>query len=153
MKSVFVFVASCISVQCFSQGAFEYEPNFSAVIVKDIRVSVDWYKSVFGLKTKTESNDDKNGYKVAIMESENLLLELIELRGSLTRDELLAGKPDGTQIQGHFKLGFKVKNIDDCLKRLAQLNIEVPQVWQDKISGKRNFIIKDPDENLIQFFD
>ena len=87
------------------------------------------------------------------MESENLLLELMELRGSLTRDELLAGKPDWTQIQGHFKLGFKVKNIDDCLKRLAQLNIDVPHVWQDKISGKRNFIIKDPDANLIQFFD
>ena len=95
MKSFFVFIAYCISVHCFSQGAFEYEPNFSAVIVKDIRVSVDWYKSVFGLTTKTESNDDKNGYKVAIMESENLLLELLELRGSLTRDGCLPADPTG----------------------------------------------------------
>jgi len=153
MKALFLFIASCISANSFPQSSFEYEPNFSAIIVKDIRVSSDWYKSVFGLKTKTESNDVQNGYQVAIMESEDFLLELMELRGSLTRDELLAGKPGGTQIQGHFKLGFKVENIDTCLKRLAELGIDVPQVWKDKVSGKRNFIIKDPDGNLIQFFD
>jgi hypothetical protein len=43
--------------------------------------------------------------------------------------------------------------MDDCLKRLAELQIEVPQIWEDKTSKKRNFIIKDPDGNLIQFYD
>lgn len=128
MKALFLVTAMCVSIDCFSQVTFEYKPDFSAVIVKDIGVSVAWYQSVFGLTIKTESNDIQNGYKVAIMESKNMNLELLELRGSLTREEILSGKPEGTQIQGHFKTGFKVENIDDCLKRLSHLKIEVPQV-------------------------
>lgn len=146
-------MASIISVSCFSQATFVYEPYFPAIVVNDLGISVAWYKSLFGLKVKTESADITSGYKVAILESENMMIELMELRGSLPREQLLAGKPEGTQIQGLFKIGFKVPNVDACLKRLSQLHIEVPQVWEDKTSKKRNFLIKDPDGNLIQFFD
>jgi catechol 2,3-dioxygenase-like lactoylglutathione lyase family enzyme len=123
------------------------------VIVKDIDVSVTWYKSIFGLTVKNESNDAGPDTKLLLWSLKKLLVELIELRGSLSREALLAVKPDGTQIQGHFKVGFKVKDIDACLKRFAQLQIEVPRVWKEHRSGKRNFIVSDPDGNLIQFFD
>jgi predicted enzyme related to lactoylglutathione lyase len=153
MKTLHFVVASIISFSCFSQATFVYEPYFPAIVVNDLGVSVEWYKSLFGLKVKTESTDIPSGYKVAILESENMMIELMELRGSLPREQLLTGKPEGTQIQGLLKIGFKVPNIDSCLKRLSQLHIEVPQVWEDKASKKRNFLIKDPDGNLIQFFD
>lgn len=153
MKTLALLFAFSLSLDCQSQDTFAFEPYFITVIVKDIDASASWYKSVFGLKLKTESNDAGAGYKVVILESERLLVELMELRGSLSRESLLTGKPDGTQIQGHFKVGFKVKDIDACLKKLSQLQIEVPRVWKDNSSGKRNFIVSDPDGNLIQFFD
>ena len=153
MKALSLTIACLFSINCAAQNSFAYEPYFSAVVVRNIGVSKSWYQSVFGLKVKTESHDIQGGYKVAILESENLLVELMELRGSLSRDTLVANKVAGTQIRGHFKIGFKVDNIDACLKKLSQLQIEVPHVWEDKVSRKRNFIIKDPDGNLIQFFD
>jgi hypothetical protein len=138
---------------CIGQASFDYQPYFSSVIVNNIERSVLWYKSVFSLQVKSETNDVQNGYKVAILEGANFLVELLELKGSLVPATLLEGKGDGTKIQGHFKLGFKVSDVDACLNRLSRLNIEVPQVWEDKATKKRNFIIKDPDGNLIQFFD
>jgi predicted enzyme related to lactoylglutathione lyase len=153
MKTSLSCIAFFLSINCFSQATFGYEPCFSAIVVKDLSVSVNWYKSLFNLKAKAEYADIQAGYKVAILESDNMMVELMELRESLRRDQLLTGKPEGTQIQGHFKIGFKVQNMDDCLKRLAELQIEVPQIWEDKTSKKRNFIIKDPDGNLIQFYD
>ena len=63
-KTLHLVVASIISVSCFSQATFVYEPYFPAIVVKDLDVSVVWYKSLFGLKVKTESTDILAGYKV-----------------------------------------------------------------------------------------
>src|SRR6187401_3319694 len=142
MKSLTFLLALTFSFNCHAQDTFTYETYFFTVVVKDIDVSVAWYKSVFGLKVKTESHDAKAGYKVVILESEKLLVELMELRGSLSREALLVHKPEGTQIEGHFKIGFKVKDIDDCVKVLTQLQIEIPHIWKDSASGKRNFIVR-----------
>jgi hypothetical protein len=67
-------------------------------------------------------------------------------------------KFSGTNHREHksrdiLKQGFKVANMDACLKHLNNLKIKVPRVWTDSSTGKRNFIIEYPDENLIQFFE
>lgn len=133
----------------------DYTPFFSAIVVSDVEQSSVWYKNVFGLNVKEKMNDPNNAYKIVIMESANrsMQLELLELKGSLSRKPLTDGKPAGTQIQGHFKIGYKVVDIDQWLKHLSQLKIDVSQVWTNESTKKRNFIISDPDGNLIQFFD
>lgn len=98
-------------------------------------------------------NDPNNAYKIVILEGPSVMFELMQLKGSISRSEVLKGKPEGSQIQGHFKIGFTVNNIDTCLKHLADLKIDVPRVWTDNTTGKRNFLISDPDGNYIQFFD
>ena len=152
MKTIF-FVLLWMQQVVYGQGAPEYQPYFSALVVKDFNTSVAWYQSVFGLKGKTEVNDPNQAYKIRILESSNYLLEILELKGSLKRDELLKGKPNGTELQGHFKIGFGISHVDEWLKHLKSLDIEVPQVWTDSATGKKNFIIKDPDGNLVQFFE
>lgn len=129
------------------------KPSGSAVVVSNIDTSVNWYKSVFGLKTKTTMNDPNNAYKVVILEGPNMMFELMQLQGSIARGDVLRGKSEGTQVQGHFKIGFVVNDIDACLRHLKELKIDVPRVWTDAASGKRNFLITDPDGNYIQFFD
>jgi len=99
----------------YGRPAPEYQPYFSAVVVKDFDTSAAWYQSVFGLKVKTEMNDPNQAYKIKILESSNYLLEILELKGSLKRDELLKGKPNGTELQGQFKIGFNVSNVDACI--------------------------------------
>lgn len=145
-----ILVIGCVNTQ--AQPAFDYRPNGSAVIVQNIDKSVQWYQSVFGFTVKTKMNEP-NVYKVVILESPTFMLELIELTGSLTRTEVLKEKPEGTQIQGHSKIGFLVNDIDKCLRHLKAIGVNVPRVWTDQGTKKRNFLITDPDGNYIQFFD
>jgi catechol 2,3-dioxygenase-like lactoylglutathione lyase family enzyme len=152
MSIVMMFFVS-IKSSAQDKPFFDYTPYFSAVIVRDIDGSRNWYESIFGLKLKNEMNDTANGFKIIILESPTFLLELLQLKGSLDSKKSIEGKPAGTKIQGHFKFGFKVPDMNACLERLAKLKIKVPQVWTEASTKKRNFIISDPDGNLIQFFE
>jgi len=155
MKKVAVLVALVFSASLYAEPGptFGYKPSFSAVVVKDVITASAWYCSVFDMKVKEEMKDGAGAYSIHILESPDFLMELLQLRGSVDKQSALAGKPNGTEIQGHFKIGFKVTDVDACLKKLASLNIDVPQVWTDQKTKKRNFLIKDPDGNLIQFFE
>ncbi|MGZ8516074.1 MAG: VOC family protein, partial [Chitinophagaceae bacterium] len=128
-------------------------PYFSAVIVNNVDSSATWYQSVFDLKIKNRINDTPNGFRVMILESSTFLLELIENRSWPDQKKLLEGKPEGTRIQGFFKMGFKVPDMDACLKRLADLRVIPGRIYTDSETKKRNFLINDPDGNLVQFFD
>jgi catechol 2,3-dioxygenase-like lactoylglutathione lyase family enzyme len=132
---------------------FEYQPYFSAVIVSNVDTSVKWYEAVFGLVVKNTMSDPGSGYKVVTLESSNFFVELLQLDGSLAQKPILEGKPEGTKVQGLFKVGFKVPDMDSCLKRLAALKIDVPHIWTDNVTKKRNFLITDPDGNLVQFYE
>ena len=146
-----MFVCAC-SLTFGQTPRIDYQPYFSAVVVKNLSVSLKWYQSVFDLKVKSEMKDTNQTYNIAILESSNYLLEVLELKGSIDKVALLKDKP-GAEMQGHSKIGFKISSAGDVLKKLKELNIEVPQVWTDQSTGKRNFLISDPDGNLIQFFE
>ena len=122
MKAIFL-VLLWMQQAVYGQPAPEYQPYFSAVVVEDFDTSAAWYQSVFGLEVKTEMNDPRHA-KIKILESSNYLLEILELKGSLKREELLKGKPNGTELQGQFKIGFNVSNVDAWLKHLKNLGIE-----------------------------
>ncbi|MES1220505.1 MAG: VOC family protein [Bacteroidota bacterium] len=134
-------------------SAFKYEPYFSAVIVSNVDSAAQWYQSVFDQKIKNRIDDTQNGFRVMIMESSTFLLELIENKTWPDQKQLLSGKPEGTRIQGFFKIGFKVPDMDSCLKRLATLKIIPGRIYTDSETKKRNFLINDPDGNLVQFFE
>jgi predicted enzyme related to lactoylglutathione lyase len=130
-----------------------YQPYFFAVVVSDVEKAAKWYGDVFDLKEKTRITDPNGAHDIAIMESDVMVLELLQLKGTVMKKEALTGRPEGTQIQGHFKIGFKVKDINAWLEHLKTLKVDVPRVYTDSNSRKRNFLVEDPDGNLIQFFE
>lgn len=140
-------------IRAQTAGGFKYEPHFSAVIVNNVDSSTKWYQSIFGLKIKNRIDDTQNGFRVTIMESSTYLLELIENKTWPDQKKLLVGQPDGTRIQGFFKIGFKVPDMDSCLKWLSALKIIPGRIYIDSATKKRNFLINDPDGNLVQFFE
>lgn len=154
---VFISIVLCCCVDIVAAqtpaSSFDYKPSFSAIIVKDVAASSKWYSSLFDLKVRDRVTDEKGAYDVYILESPKLVLELLQIKASLPKKELLAGKGEGTEVHGYFKFGFNVKDINACLRHLKSLNIDVPQVWTDSKTKKRNFLITDPDGNLIQFFE
>ena len=147
-----IFLLSGVQAQCQSIAP-EWQPYFSAVVVKNLATSVKWYQSVFDLRVKTQMIDPNQSYRITILESSSYLLEILELKGSLVRKDLLKDKPDGTELQGHFKIGFKISDVNKWLEHLKSLSITVPQVWTDSKTGRKNFLIQDPDGNLVQFFE
>jgi catechol 2,3-dioxygenase-like lactoylglutathione lyase family enzyme len=155
MRSLFTIIILMILLTTKGQTASVpvYEPYFSAIVVSNADSSAIWYKTLLGLKEKEKMNDPAGSYKVIILESPKFLLELLELKGSLLHKNILEGEPDGIRIQGHLKMGFRITDADEWLKHLAALKINVPQVWTNPTTNKRNFIVSDPDGNLIQFFD
>ena len=88
-----------------------------------------------------------------ILESSTVLLELIENKSWPDQKKLLADKPAGTRIQGFFKIGFKGPDMDACIKHLAGLKIIPERIYTDSETKKRNFLINDPNGNLVQFFE
>jgi catechol 2,3-dioxygenase-like lactoylglutathione lyase family enzyme len=155
MRSLFTIIILMILLKAKGQTASVpvYEPYFSGIVVSDADSSAKWYQSLLGLKEKEKMLDPAGSYKVIILESPKMLLELLELKGSLHRKNILEGKQEGIRIQGHLKIGFKVADIDEWLKHLSSFKVNVPQVWTNPTTKKRNFIISDPDGNLVQFFD
>jgi len=132
---------------------FKYGPYFSAVIINNVDSSTAWYQSVFDLKIKNRINDTERGFRVTILESPMFLLELIENRSWPAQKKLLADKPEGTRIEGFFKIGFHVPDMNACLKHLAALKIIPERIYTDPETKKRNFLVSDPDGNLLQFFE
>ena len=147
--SLFIIATNTVSSQ--QSTAFQVDPYFSALIVKNIDSSVNWYQSVLSLKSRFLPTTP-HGIRVAILETPKIVLEIIENISWLDPKELLKGKPDGTRIQGYFKIGFKVIAMDSFIDHLKKLNISIPQIYRDA-AGKRNFLVEDPDKNLVQFFE
>lgn len=149
---LFVFIIITSNTYGQQSTSFKVDPYFSALIVKNIDSSVKWYESVLGLKTRFLP-DVPQGIKVAILESPNIIIEMIENAAWLDPKKLLEGKPEGTRIQGYFKIGFRVTAMDSFIDHLKKLNISIPRIYKDDNSGKRNFLVEDPDKNLVQFFE
>jgi len=153
MKKLVMIILLATSWEANAQVALEYSPYFSAVIVKDLDRSVNWYSSVFKLKAKDVMEDPNGAYRISILESGNYLVELLQLKESVDREDALKGKSQGARLQGHFKFGFKVTDMDACVRHLSELRVDVSRIARDPKTGKRNLLVTDPDGNLIQFFE
>ena len=152
LLQIFLLISAC-TTHAQNSIAFNYRPYFSAVIVHNIDSSTVWYQSVFDLKARNSINDTVGGFRVMILESSSFLLELIENKSFLQQRRILADKPQGTRIEGSFKNGFRIPDMDSCLKHLARLKIIPERIYTDSDTKKRNFLIEDPDGNLLQFFE
>jgi glyoxalase/bleomycin resistance protein/dioxygenase superfamily protein len=145
------FILMSIVGNSQDKAATQASPYFSAIIVNNLDTSALWYQSLFDLKVRNLP-DVPEAFRVAILESPALVLELIENRSWLDPKKILEGKPEGTHIRGFFKIGFKVPDMNAWISHLKKFNVTVDRIYKDA-SNKRNFLVPDPDGNLVQFFE
>lgn len=140
----------------FSQSDSLPDPEayFSAIIVNDIESSITWYSNNLGLKLLNKVDSEERGFKQANLKRGNVLIELIELKSSLSQKTLLESHPKKTKIEGFFKFGFRVSEFDKWVAALKKSKVEFyGDVVTDDLSGRRMLIINDPDGNRIQIFE
>ena len=158
-KMKHTFIAFILSVAPFLSTAQNdslpgLEAYFTAIIVQDMDISIDWYTSVLGFDVLNNMASAERGFKQANLTNGSVLLELIELKSAVSSTELLADYPPKTRMTGFFKFGFAVSNFDDWIDHLIQKEVDFyGDVVEDPISGKRMVIITDPDGNRIQIFE
>ena len=151
---ILLTIGCCTAV--FPQGISEnrIRPYFSAIVVKNAETSSTWYQSLLGLERINVNENLQRGSKIIVLSSEDLLLEIIEVKAQVKREDVLLGKPENTLIQGFTKIGFKVSDMDAYIQKLIELKVNFfGDVYTDPVSGKRSLLIQDPDTNLIQLFE
>jgi predicted lactoylglutathione lyase len=154
MKHLKLLLISLITIMWFAFLSFSNKTQdsklgFFALNVANVDSSVVWYSKIFGLKENKNMNDEKAGYKVVILKNENFEVELVEL----TKNKGLKVKGSG-EIMGLFKVGFYLRNVDPLLNSLKDNGAAVfGRVYSDAQTNKRNFLVKDIDGNLLQFFE
>lgn len=130
------------------------QPYFSAVVVTNAEKSSEWYQSVLGVKLRNVNENVERGSKIVVLSSGNVMLELIEVNSRVLPNDVLRGKPEQTLIVGFTKVGFRVTDLDAAVRRLTDLKVKFfGDVYLDPVSSKRSFLVQDPDNNLIQFFE
>lgn len=82
------------------------------------------------------------------------MIELIELKSSLSPKSLLENHPKKTKIDGFFKFGFLVSEFEKWVDALKKSKVEFyGDIVIDNLTGKRMLLVKDPDGNRIQIFE
>jgi len=82
------------------------------------------------------------------------LIELIKINSIVNKNEVLQNYSDGSRFNGFTKVGFAVDNFDGWHQFLENKNVKFRgTVVTDGHSGKRTFLVEDPEGNILQFFE
>jgi len=128
---------------------------FMALFVRNIDSSVAWYSKVYTLKQRNRTDNVQRGFKQVNLVGDNMFVELIELSKGVDKTDLLKNAAGGTMINGFFKTGFLVDNIEMTLAELRSLHVKVNGngIFTDPVNNKKQFQVLDPDGNILQYFE
>lgn len=125
-------------------------PQFFAISVRDVDASARFYRKVFGLATKKELKPGDGGYRVLILGSDRLVVELGHGRDFRIGEDPLRRH----LVAGVFKVGFYVTDLSLALRALAEHGISpVVGPFVEKDLGIRSAVIHDNEGNAIQLFE
>lgn len=142
-----------IIITGLAQGQ-ELKPFFSAIVVTNIDSSINWYKRILGLELRNRTDAPERGFIQANLHNNEMLVELIQVDSSLSRSAILEKYTPRTRIRGFMKFGLVVKDIDVLYQKLKDQNIKFTgRMVTDPVNNKKTFLVNDPDDNLIQFFE
>lgn len=114
---------------------------FFALSVSDLKASTSWYSEKLGLKVSREIPEAK----VAILEGEGLIVELIQQEGAAPRST--------SPTRGIMKAGFIARDYQAAVDRLKSSKADIAFGPFPAQNGQRaNVIVRDNDGNLIQLF-
>ncbi len=151
MKLFIVLLLSATMFNSFCQISNNITPSHSIIVVEDLTKMTAWYQKALNLSPKEEFLIA--GGTAHVLQSTNFEIELHQKERIVTRTSALSSQSPGTQIKGLFKVGFKVSDMEGWLQYLSAVKVTVPRIWTDQATGTRNFIITDPEGNIIQFFE
>lgn len=129
------------------------EGGFIALSVADGPATARWYQDVLGFTVTTQGTPNEKVAYVALLRSGGTILEIIQRRDARPRRGLVPDLKDPSQIQGIFKTGFHVPDLDALFRAVRERGAAVIIApVRPKDQPLRTFIIQDNEGNWLQFF-
>ena len=134
-------------------GKFTLQSVFASISVADLDRALAWYGVNFGFRKVKELKFPPD-VRIGFVENGSLTLELAELKGAIpfgTVKEKIAAIRDRSSLQGLYKIGFFVADLESESERLKENGVKFlygPST--DEGSGDSWLIVEDPDGNLVQ---
>ena len=145
-----VFVCSCIAQDNQREGQL----TFFALVVSDIDASIEWYSRTLEFDVVNTNIAEEMQFRHANLKYGNVLLELIELGSSLDPAEAIEGFTPKTYLQGLFKVGFAVSDLETRVAGWKEAGIAMKgDIVRDPVTKRQMIILLDPDGNRIQLFE
>lgn len=120
----------------------EQRITFMTLGVNDLKVSTDFYESIFGWKRSEMSNDDMILYQL------NGILIALHPREALAKDATVDSKGDGFKGFTFSHNVWSEKEVDDLVESLRIKGVKIVKEPQKVYWGGYSSYIADPDENL-----
>lgn len=133
------FFLTCLLASTATSAA-DTKGSFFAVIVKDMGVSLAWYKESLGLEIVTRMTESGQ-YDIVNLFGPGLFVELLELPAA-------AERPEG-RIEGPFKLGMLVDDLHEFVAGLPE-SLSEAEIISDTNNGLLLLQLRDPDGNIVQ---
>jgi len=155
MKSkLVIFLTILISHTVKAQNLTPPEGGYAAFIISHMDQSKSWYQEVLGFQEINHIVNEERGFEIANLKHGDIGLELIQIKGSISKDSLMAVHTKPLPLQGIFKFGLYISEFDEWILQLQPFIKELEnQIVRDPITGKRMVVIRDPDGNRIQLFE
>ena len=132
----------------------EIQPYRIGIVVENLEKSSDWYSKIFGVEVYKEvSYPEFDSLNIHLLRNDNFEFELVERKSSISISDFIYNynvkeKP----LLGFYKVSFKVEEIEKIYDRIKKEKIEFHMdLSTDEEFNMKSFIIKDPDNNLLQF--
>jgi hypothetical protein len=122
---------------------------FFALSAADVAALSRWYQDKLGFRVLLQSEFPDRQSKLAILEGDGTIIELIQTREAKPR-----GVAEPYQLHGIFKVGMVVADLDGVYRELKKRNVPIVHdlMKATKEVPLRSFIVRDGEGNLIHFF-
>lgn len=153
-NNLVIFLITLISHVVIAQDLTPPEGGYAAFIVSQMDQSKSWYQEVLGFREINHIVNEERGFEIANLKHGEIGLELIQIKGSVSKDSLMTARPKPISLQGIFKFGMYIDGFDEWMLHLRPFITDLEnQIVKDPITDMRMLVIRDPDGNRIQLFE
>lgn len=125
--------------------------QFFALSVSNADSVSAWYENVFQLKLLKEIRPADGSVHVRIIGNENLILEIIQHKGSKSLTDCDIDRTQAYRMNGIFKIGLYVNDVQKAQNYLQQKKVAIKNsIFEDADTRTKSFVITDAKLNLIQ---
>jgi catechol 2,3-dioxygenase-like lactoylglutathione lyase family enzyme len=123
--SLSAFVRGQSPQAVFAPAEIAAKGAFFALSVADLDASVKWYSEKLGLKVVVQEPRGKTKLVVAVLAGGGLIVELIEHSDSVPLSKAAPAVTDPVLLQGIFKIGVVVDDLDQTLAELKARGVPI----------------------------